>query len=82
MKFVFKFRLYFFVLSAALWASPAVAQGCAMCRANAKATPKDAQRAINRAIFIMILPPIGAVTLGTRAIIRYAKRRDHENTPS
>ena len=53
-----------------------------MCRANAKATPKDAQRAINRAIFIMILPPIGAVTLGTRFIIRYAKRRDHETDPS
>jgi len=63
----------------ALWTAPAFAQGCAMCRANAKATPKDAQRAINRAIFLMMVPPIGAVTLGTSLIVRYARRRDQEN---
>jgi hypothetical protein len=62
-----------------LWTAPAFAQGCAMCRANAKATPTDAQRAINRAIFLMMVPPIGAVTLGTSLIVRYARRRDQEN---
>jgi len=62
-----------------LWTAPAVAQGCAMCRANAKATPKEGQRAINRAIFLMILPPIGAVTLGTTLIVRYARGRDRDN---
>ena len=50
-----------------------------MCRANAKATPKEAQRAINRAILLMVMPPIGAVTLGTTFIVRYARRRDQEN---
>ena len=50
-----------------------------MCRANAKATPKEAQRAINRAILVMVMPPIGAVTLGTTLIVRYARRRDQEN---
>lgn len=50
-----------------------------MCRANAKATPKEAQRAINRAILLMIMPPIGAVTLGSTLIVRYARRRDEEN---
>ena len=63
----------------ALWTSPALAQGCAMCRANAKATPKEGQKAINRAIFLMMLPPIGAVTLGTGLIVRYARKRDYEN---
>jgi len=66
-----------------LWATtcavPAFGQGCAMCRANAQATPKDGQRAINRAIFLMIVPPIAAVTLGTGLIVRYARRRDREN---
>jgi cytochrome c-type biogenesis protein CcmH/NrfF len=50
-----------------------------MCRANAKATPKEAQQAINRAILVMIMPPIGAVSLGTTLIVRYARRRDREN---
>jgi hypothetical protein len=67
------------LLMLALWTAPAWAQGCAMCRANAKATPKEGQRAINRAIFLMILPPIGAVTVGTTLIVRYARSRDREN---
>jgi len=76
-------RMLLAVLALALWTAPAFAQGCAMCRANAKATPKEAQRAINRAIFLMMIPPVGAVTLGTGLIVRYARRRDRENeTPS
>ena len=76
-------RILLAVLALALWTAPALAQGCAMCRANAKATPKEAQRAINRAIFLMMIPPVGAVTLGTGLIVRYARRRDRENeTPS
>lgn len=76
-------RLSLVLLALALWTAPAFAQGCAMCRANAKATPKEAQRAINRAIFLMMIPPVGAVTLGTGLIVRYARRRDRENeTPS
>ena len=49
-----------------------------MCRANAKATPKEGQRAIDRAILLMMVPPIGAVTLGTGLIVRYVRRRDRE----
>jgi hypothetical protein len=53
-----------------------------MCRANAKATPKDGQRAINRAILVMILPPVGMATFGARFIVRYVRRRDRENEES
>lgn len=67
------------VLALALWTAPAFAQGCAMCRANARATPKEAQRAINNAIFLMMAPPLCAVTLGTGLVLRYARRRDQEN---
>ena len=66
---------FFFV---ALWTVPALAQGCAMCRANAKATPKEGQQAINRAILVMVMPPLGAVTLGTTLVVRYARRRDQD----
>ena len=60
-------------------AVPAFAQGCAMCYANAKATPKDAQRAINRAILIMLVLPVGALTFGVNAAFRYGRKRDQEN---
>ena len=79
MRFGRKSVLAFLVLCGGLWTVPTLAQSCAMCRANAKATPKEAQRAINRAILLMVMPPIGAVTLGSTLIVRYARRRDREN---
>ena len=59
--------------------APAFAQGCAMCYATAKATPKDGQLAINRGILVMLFPPVVAMTLGVGAAFRYGKKRDHEH---
>jgi len=61
-----------------LWTVPAFAQGCAMCYSTASATSKDGQKAISKAVAVLVAPPLGVMTLGVGLALRYGRKRDQE----
>jgi hypothetical protein len=62
-----------------LGATPAFSQACSMCYSTAKATSKDGQRAISKGVVVLLVPPLGFMTLGVWAAFRYGKKRDVEH---
>ena len=73
-----KRRLALMALALGLWAAPALGQGCAMCYSNATGASKDGQRAISHGILVLLVPPVGFMTLGMSLAIRYGNKRDEE----
>ena len=73
-----KLRLMALGLLLLLSAAPAFGQGCSMCYSNAAATTKDGQRAISRGILVLLVPPVGFMTLGVGLAFCYGKKRDEE----
>jgi hypothetical protein len=61
-----------------LGATPAFSQACSMCYSTAKATSKDGQRAISKGVLVLLLPPLGFMTLGVWVALRYGRKRDLE----
>jgi len=73
-----KLRLAMIGLMLLLWAAPAFSQGCAMCYSSAAGTTKEGQRAISRGVLVLLIPPVGFMTLGVGMAFRYGKKRDED----
>ena len=71
-------RAFVLVMVVCICTIPALGQGCAMCNANARSTPKEGQRAINRAILVMLVPLVGFMVVGVGLAFRYGKKRDQD----
>jgi len=73
-----KHRLAILTIMLLAWTAPALAQGCAMCYSSAQATSKDGQRTIDKGVIVLLIPPVGFMTLGIWMAQRYARKRDLE----
>jgi hypothetical protein len=73
-----KLRLAMLALLVVLSAAPALSQSCAMCYSTARALNKEGQSAITRGVVVLLLPPIGFMTIGVGLALRYGKKRDEE----
>jgi hypothetical protein len=79
MKFMWdKIRVFAVVIVVCIGALPAFGQGCAMCNANARSTPKEGQQALNQAVLVLLIPPVGFMLVGVGLAFRYGRKRDRE----
>ena len=73
-----RLRAAVFAAVMVLCAAPAFSQSCAMCYGSAKSTSKEGQRAINKGVIVLLLPPFAFMTLGIWMAVQYGNRRDLE----
>jgi len=77
-----KLRAPILVALFCLWATPVFSQGCAMCYTGAQGSSKEGQKAISKAVMVLLVPPVGIMTLGVLLAFRYGKKRDLDHNES
>ena len=75
-------RAAILVIGLLLCAACTFGQSCAMCYGSAKSTTKEGQKAINKAVLVLLVPPLSCLTFGVWLAFRYSKRRDLEQSLS
>jgi hypothetical protein len=73
-----KSRIAILAAALLLWVAPAFGQACAMCYSSAAGAPQEGQRALRRGVAVLIVPPVGFVTVGLGLAFRYSRKRDLE----
>ncbi|HLK33222.1 MAG TPA: hypothetical protein VKT29_09045 [Terriglobales bacterium] len=71
-----KLRLAILGFSLALWAAPAMAQGCAMCYTSALGASPKSQKALSKGVVVLLVPPVSMMTILIGASFMYARKRD------
>ncbi|HEX6908623.1 MAG TPA: hypothetical protein VF154_18550 [Terriglobales bacterium] len=71
-----KLRLAMLGFALALWAAPAFGQGCAMCYTSALGADPKSQKALSRAVVVLLVPPVGMMSILIGAGFVYARKRD------
>lgn len=56
----------------------ALSQGCAMCSSYVEASSKGGQRAVNRAVLLLLVPAAVLMSGGMAMAYRYSRKRDLE----
>jgi len=62
----------------AMWAAPAFGQGCAMCYTSALGTTPKSQRALSKGVVVLLVPPVGMMSILIGAGFVYARKRDQQ----
>ena len=61
-----------------LSSGPAFSQGCAMCYSSAQSASKGGEKAVERGVAVLLIPPLSFMTLGVGMAAWYARKRDLE----
>jgi hypothetical protein len=77
-----KFRVAVLMALLFLASRPAASQGCAMCYSTAAASSNEGQRAVSKGVMVLLIPPLGFMTLGVWMAFRYGRKRDREEVES
>jgi hypothetical protein len=73
-----KLRTTILAAGVLLVAAPSFGQACAMCYSSAAGSSQEGQRALRRGVAVLIVPPVGFVTVGLGMAFRYGRKRDLE----
>ncbi len=71
-------RIALLILWLALAAAPGFGQGCAMCASGAHAAGDKAQKALNRAIAVLMVSTVGMI--GGLALLVYKRRNSGQDS--